>query len=356
MTKEVKVGNVLIGGGNPVVIQSMSTIKTEKIDEVVEEINRLATEGCQIVRLAIRDERDAEAIKIIKKKTRVPLVADIHFDYRLAISVIENGIDKVRINPGNIGGEWRIRQILQEAKLRKLPVRFGINGGSLEKDILEKYGRASAEALVESALRNIEIAKEEKFDNLVVSIKSSDVREVYEAYKKLSKLTDFPLHIGVTEAGTAYGGIIKSAMALGGLLLEGIGDTMRISLTADPVEEVKAAKEMLKSLGILKEGVEIISCPTCGRTEIDLIGLAHRVEKHFEKDKRNIKIAVMGCVVNGPGEAREADYGVAGGRGVGILFKKGKVVKKVNDEDLLTELINLIDEDYKIAGEKNENT
>lgn len=347
LTKIVKVGNTLIGGGNPVVIQSMATVKTEKIDEVVTEINRLATEGCQIVRVAIRDERDAQAIKIIKKRTTVPLVADIHFDYRLALDVIENGIDKVRINPGNIGGEWRIRQVLQLAKEKGIPVRFGINSGSLEADILEKYGHVNSDGLVESVMRSVKIAEEEKFENLVISVKSSNVREVYEAYKKLSKITDFPLHIGVTEAGTTYRGIIKSAMALGGLLLEGVGDTMRISLTADPLEEVKAAKEMLRSLGILKEGVEIISCPTCGRTEIDLIGLANRVEAHFEKDKRNIKIAVMGCVVNGPGEAREADYGVAGGRGVGILFKKGVVVKKVDDKDLLEELIKLIDEDYE---------
>lgn len=347
MTKVVKIGDVLIGGGNPVVIQSMATVKTEKIDDVVTEINRLATEGCQVVRVAIRDERDAKAIKIIKQKTKVPLVADIHFDYRLALDVIENGIDKVRINPGNIGGEWRIRQVLQAAKDKGLPVRFGINSGSLEADILEKYGHVTSDALVESVMRSIAIAKEEKFENLVISVKSSNVREVYEAYKKLSKLTDYPLHIGVTEAGTLYKGIIKSAMALGGLLLEGIGDTMRISLTADPVEEVKAAKEMLRSLGILKEGVEIISCPTCGRTEIDLIGLANRVEKHFENDKRNIKIAVMGCVVNGPGEAKEADYGVAGGRGVGIIFKKGVIVKKVDDKNLLEELIKIIDEDYE---------
>lgn len=347
MTKVVKIGDVLIGGGNPVVIQSMATVKTEKIDDVVTEINRLATEGCQVVRVAIRDERDAKAIKIIKQKTKVPLVADIHFDYRLALDVIENGIDKVRINPGNIGGEWRIRQVLQAAKDKGLPVRFGINSGSLEADILEKYGHVTSDALVESVMRSIAIAKEEEFENLVISVKSSNVREVYEAYKKLSKLTDYPLHIGVTEAGTLYKGIIKSAMALGGLLLEGIGDTMRISLTADPVEEVKAAKEMLRSLGILKEGVEIISCPTCGRTEIDLIGLANRVEKHFENDKRNIKIAVMGCVVNGPGEAKEADYGVAGGRGVGIIFKKGVIVKKVDDKNLLEELIKIIDEDYE---------
>lgn len=346
MTKKIRIGNIEIGGGNPVVIQSMTTVKTEKTDEIIDEINRLATEGCQIVRLAIRNGKDAQAIKIIKKRTKVPLVADIHFDYRLAVEVMENGIDKVRINPGNIGGDWRIRQVLQFAKAKNIPVRFGINGGSLETDIYEKYGSICADALVESAMRSIAIAKDEGFENLVISIKSSDVREVYAAYKKLSKLTDFPLHIGVTEAGTAYGGIIKSAMALGALLLEGIGDTMRISLTADPVEEVKAAKEMLKSLGILKEGVEIISCPTCGRTEIDLIGLANRVEKHFEKDKRNIKIAVMGCVVNGPGEAREADYGVAGGRGVGLLFKKGIGVKKVYDKDLLEELIKLIDEDF----------
>lgn len=346
MTKVVKIGDVLVGGDNPVVIQSMTTIKTEKIDQVVNEINRLATEGCQVVRVAIRDERDAKAIKIIKLKTKVPLVADIHFDYRLALDVIENGIDKVRINPGNIGGEWRIKQVLQAAKEKGLPVRFGINSGSLEADILEKHGSATSDALVESVMRSVAIAKEEEFENLVISVKSSNVREVYEAYKKLSKLTDYPLHIGVTEAGTLYKGIIKSAMALGGLLLEGIGDTMRISLTADPVEEVKAAKEMLRNLGILKEGVEIISCPTCGRTEIDLIGLANKVEKHFERDKRNIKIAVMGCVVNGPGEAREADYGVAGGRGVGIIFKKGVIVKKVDDKYLLEELIKVIDEDY----------
>lgn len=346
MTKKVKVGNLIIGGGNPIVIQSMTTKKTENIDELMVEINELEKEGCQLVRVAIRDREDAKAIKIIKGKSKMPLVADIHFDYRLAMEVMDYGIDKIRINPGNIGGEWRIKQILQGAKEKGLPVRFGINGGSLEEDIYNKYRGVTSEALVESAMRNIRIAEKEDFENLVVSLKSSDVRVVYEAYKKLSKLTDFPLHIGVTEAGTTYKGIIKSAMALGGLLLEGIGDTMRISLTANPVEEIKAAKEMLRSLGMYKKGVEIISCPTCGRTEIDLISLAEKVEKEFENHKGNITIAVMGCVVNGPGEAKEADYGIAGGRGVGVLFKKGHIVKKVDEENLLEELKKLIMEDY----------
>ncbi len=350
MTKVVRVGKVTMGGENPVVVQSMVTTKTENVEKVVEEIKRLATAGCQIVRVAIRDERDAEAIKEIKKEVSVPLVADIHFNYRLALDVIEYGIDKVRINPGNLGGEYRIRQVMEACKAKGIPMRLGINGGSLEEDIYEKYGEVCSDALVESALRNIKIAEEEEFYNIVISMKSSNVREVYEAYSKLSKLVDYPLHIGVTEAGTKYRGIIKSAMALGGLLLNGIGDTMRISLTADPVEEVKAAREMLRSLGILKEGVEIISCPTCGRTEIDLIGLAKKVEDIYGEDKRNIKIAVMGCVVNGPGEAREADYGVAGGRGVGVLFKKGVVVKTVKEDELLKELQNMIERDYKNEG------
>lgn len=350
MTKEVIVGKVAMGGKNPVVVQSMVTTKTENVEKVVEEIKRLATAGCQIVRVAIRDERDAEAIKEIKKEVTIPLVADIHFNYRLALDVIEYGIDKVRINPGNLGGEYRIRQVIQACKEKGIPMRLGINGGSLEEDIYEKYGEVCSDALVESAMRNIKIAEEEEFYNIVISMKSSNVKEVYEAYSKLSKLVDYPLHIGVTEAGTKYRGIIKSAMALGGLLLNGIGDTMRISLTADPVEEVKAAREMLRSLGILKEGVEIISCPTCGRTEIDLIGLAKKVEDIYGEDKRNIKIAVMGCVVNGPGEAREADYGVAGGRGVGVLFKKGVVVKTVKEDELLKELQEMIERDYKNEG------
>lgn len=347
MTREVKVGKVVIGGGNKVVIQSMTTGKTEKVEAVVEEIKRLSTAGCQIVRIAIRDEKDAAAIKEIKKEVKVPLVADIHYNYKLALEAIKNGIDKIRINPGNLGGEYRIRQVIQACKEKGLPMRLGINGGSLEEDIYEKYEGVCADALVESAMRNIGIAEEEGYEDIVISMKSSNVREVYEAYAKLSKLVDYPLHIGVTEAGTKYRGIIKSAMALGGLLLEGIGDTMRISLTADPVEEVKAAREMLRSLGILKEGVEIISCPTCGRTEIDLIELAKKVEEIYGEDPRNIKIAVMGCVVNGPGEAREADYGIAGGRGVGVLFKKGKVIKTVEENELLEELQAMIERDCK---------
>ncbi len=350
MTREVRVGKVAMGGKNPIVVQSMVTTKTENVKEVVEEIKRLVTAGCQVVRVAIRDERDAEAIKEIKKEVIIPLVADIHFNYRLALDVIDYGIDKVRINPGNLGGEYRIRQVMEACKAKGIPMRLGINGGSLEEDIYEKYGRVCSDALVESAMRNIKIAEEEEFYDIVISMKSSNVKEVYEAYSKLSKLVNYPLHIGVTEAGTKYRGIIKSAMALGGLLLNGIGDTMRISLTANPIEEVKAAREMLKSLGILKEGVEIISCPTCGRTEIDLINLAKKVEEIYGDDRRNIKIAVMGCVVNGPGEAREADYGLAGGRGVGVLFKKGLVVKTVKEDELLTELQEMIERDYKNEG------
>ncbi len=350
MTKEVRVGKVIMGGKNPIVVQSMVTTKTENVYKVVEEIKVLATAGCQIVRVAIRDEKDAKAIREIKKEVKIPLVADIHFNYRLALDVIDYGIDKVRINPGNLGGEYRIRQVMEACKAKGIPMRLGINGGSLEEDIYEKYGRVCSDALVESAMRNIKIAEEEEFYDIVISMKSSNVKEVYEAYSKLSKLVNYPLHIGVTEAGTKYRGIIKSAMALGGLLLNGIGDTMRISLTANPIEEVKAAREMLKSLGILKEGVEIISCPTCGRTEIDLINLAKKVEEIYGDDRRNIKIAVMGCVVNGPGEAREADYGLAGGRGVGVLFKKGLVVKTVKEDELLTELQEMIERDYKNEG------
>lgn len=323
MSRVVKVGNLLIGGGNPIVIQSMTNTTTSDVEATVNQIKKLEAAGCQMVRMTINNEEAAKAIGEIKKRVDVPLCADIHFDYKLALLAIENGIDKLRINPGNIGSDENIKAVVEKAKEKNIPIRIGVNSGSIEKHILEKYGKPTADGMVESAMYHINLLEKNGFNDIVVSLKASNVKMMVEAYRKISKLIDYPLHLGVTEAGTAFQGTVKSAIGIGALLVDGIGDTIRVSLTEDPVEEIKVAKEILKVLGLIEAGVEIVSCPTCGRTEIDLIGLAKKVEKEFENENRKIKIAVMGCVVNGPGEAREADYGVAGGKGVGVLFKKG---------------------------------
>lgn len=347
MSRIVKVGNLLIGGGNPVVIQSMTNTTTSNVEATVAQIKKLESAGCQMVRMTINNEEAAKAIGEIKKRVNIPLCADIHFDYKLALLAIENGIDKLRINPGNIGSDENIKAVVEKAKERNIPIRIGVNSGSIEKHILEKYGKPTADGMVESAMYHINLLEKNGFEDIVISLKASNVKMMVDAYRKISKLVDYPLHLGVTEAGTAFQGTVKSAIGIGSLLVDGIGDTIRVSLTEDPVEEIKVAKEILKVLGLIDTGVEIVSCPTCGRTEIDLIGLAKKVEKEFENEKRKIKIAVMGCVVNGPGEAREADYGVAGGKGVGVLFKKGQVVKKVDESEILIELKKLIMEDME---------
>lgn len=347
MSRVVKVGNLLIGGGNPVVIQSMTNTTTSNVEATVAQIKKLESAGCQMVRMTINNEEAAKVIGEIKKRVSIPLCADIHFDYKLALLAIENGIDKLRINPGNIGSDENIKAVVEKAKERNIPIRIGVNSGSIEKHILEKYGKPTADGMVESAMYHINLLEKNGFEDIVISLKASNVKMMVDAYRKISKLVDYPLHLGVTEAGTAFQGTVKSAIGIGSLLVDGIGDTIRVSLTEDPVEEIKVAKEILKVLGLIDAGVEIVSCPTCGRTEIDLIGLAKKVEKEFENEKRKIKIAVMGCVVNGPGEAREADYGVAGGKGVGVLFKKGQVVKKVEESEILIELKKLIMEDME---------
>ena len=340
-SKVVKVGNILIGGENDVIIQSMTNTPTTDVEKTVNQIKKLQEEGCQLVRVTVNTEEAAKKIKEIKEKIDIPLVADIHFDYRLALLAIENGIDKLRINPGNIGSDEKVEIVVKKAMEKGVPIRIGVNSGSLEKTILEKYGKPTSDAMVESALYHMRLLEKFNFTDIIISLKSSNVKMMVEAYRKLAKLCNYPLHLGVTEAGT-----VKSAIGIGSLLVDGIGDTIRVSLTEDPVEEIKVAKEILKVLGLKEVGVEIVSCPTCGRTEIDLIGLAHQVEKEFEKVDKKIKIAVMGCVVNGPGEAKEADYGVAGGKGVGVLFKKGEVIKKVDEGDILKELKKLIEDDF----------
>lgn len=350
-TREVKVGNLIVGGGNKVIIQSMTNTITSDVEKTVAQIRELEKAGCELVRMTINNLEAAEAIKEIKKRVSIPLVADIHFDYKLALAAMENGIDKLRINPGNIGSDENVEKVVQMAKEKRIPIRIGVNSGSIEKEILKKYGKPTAEGMVESAMYHINLLEKYDFHDIVISLKASNVKMMVEAYRKISELVDYPLHLGVTEAGTAFQGTVKSAIGIGSLLVDGIGDTIRVSLTENPVEEIKVAKEILKVLGLRETGVEIVSCPTCGRTEIDLIGLAKKVEKEFETEQRNIKIAVMGCVVNGPGEAREADYGVAGGKGEGVLFKKGEIVKKVKESEILIELKKMIMEDER--NEKN---
>ena len=338
-TKVVKIGNKVIGGGNPILIQSMCNTKTQDVAATVAQIKELEAAGCDIIRVAVPDMDAAHAIAEIKKQISIPLVADIHFDYRLAIAAIENGADKIRINPGNIGSEERIKAVVEAAKAKNIPIRVGVNSGSLEKDLVEKYNGVTAEGLVESALDKVRIIEELGYDNLVISIKSSDVMMCVKAHEIIADKTNHPLHVGITEAGTLKAGNIKSACGLAMILSQGIGDTIRVSLTGAPIEEIKTAKLILRTLGLRKGGIEVVSCPTCGRTQIDLIGLANKVEDMVtEFDDLDIKVAVMGCVVNGPGEAKEADLGVAGGIGEGLLINHGEIIRKMPEADLLPAL------------------
>ena len=338
-TKVIQIGDRVIGGGNPILIQSMCNTKTEDVTATVAQILKLEQAGCDIIRVAVPTMEAAAALKEIKKQIHIPLVADIHFDYRLAIAAMENGADKIRINPGNIGSKERVKAVVDRAKELHIPIRVGVNSGSLEKGLIEKYGGVTAEGLVESALEKTALIEQLGYDNLVISIKSSDVMMCVKAHELIHSQTSYPLHVGITEAGTLTSGNIKSAVGLGLILHQGIGDTIRVSLTGDPVEEIKSAKLILRTLGLRKGGIEVVSCPTCGRTRIDLIGLANQVENMVtEFDQLNVKVAVMGCVVNGPGEAKEADLGIAGGIGEGLLIKKGEIVKKLPESELLPAL------------------
>ena len=337
-TKVIHIGDVAIGGNNPVAIQSMCNTKTEDVKATVEQILKLEAAGCEIIRVAIPTMEAAEAVREIKKQIHIPLVGDIHFDYRLAIAAVKKGIDKIRINPGNIGSSDRVKAVVDECKSRNIPIRVGVNSGSLEKPIIEKYGHVTAEGIVESALDKVRMIEALDYDNIVISIKSSDVLMCVKAHELIAKQTHYPLHVGITEAGTVLSGNIKSSVGLGIILHEGIGNTIRVSLTGDPVEEIKSAKLILKTLGLKKGGIEVVSCPTCGRTKIDLIGLANQVENMVQDIDLDIKVAVMGCVVNGPGEAKEADIGIAGGIGEGLLIKHGEIIKKV-PEDMLLETL-----------------
>jgi len=351
MTRKIKVGNLYIGGNSSISIQSMTNTKTSDVLKTVEQIKKLEDAGCDIIRVAVPDEESAKALSIIKKQINIPIVADIHFDYKLAIKSIENGADKIRINPGNIGSTDKIKMVVDAAKEKNVPIRIGVNSGSLEKEILNKYKGVTAEGIVESALKNVLILEKLGFYDIILSLKTSNVPLTIKSYEIASEKVDYPLHIGITESGTIKTGTIKSSVGIGILLNMGIGDTIRISLTGDPVEEVWVAKQILKSLGLLNDGVELISCPTCGRTKIDLIKVADEVLEKTKNIKQNIKIAVMGCAVNGPGEAKEADIGIAGGDGEGLIFKKGKVYKKVKEKDLVDELIKEI---YTLIKEDTE--
>ena len=338
LTKEVHIGNRVIGGANPILIQSMTNTKTEDVAATVVQIQKLTKAGCDIIRCAVPTMEAAKALAEIKKQVEIPIVADIHFDYKLAIAAMENGADKIRINPGNIGSIDRVKAVVDVAKERNIPIRVGVNSGSLEKNLVEKYGGVTAEGIVESALDKVKIIEDMGYDNLVVSIKSSDVMMCVKAHELIADKTNHPLHVGITEAGTIISGNIKSSIGLGLILNQGIGDTIRVSLTGDPVEEIKSAKLILRTLGLRKGGIEVVSCPTCGRTQIDLIGLANKVETMVAEFPLDIKVAVMGCVVNGPGEAKEADLGVAGGIGEGLIIKKGEIFKKVPEAELLDAL------------------
>ena len=344
MTKQILVGGVPVGGNAPIPIQSMCNTRTDDVAATVAQIKRLEAAGCEIIRVAVPDMAAARAVGGLRGQISIPLVVDIHFDYRLALEAVAAGADKVRINPGNIGAPERVKAVAQACRVRGVPIRIGVNGGSLEKPLLAKYGGVTPEALVESAFGHIELLHRYDFDDICVSLKSSDVRTTMAAYRLMSEKSDYPLHLGVTETGTLRMGTIKSAIGIGGLLSFGIGDTIRVSLSADPVEEVSAARDILKALGIRRDGPNLISCPTCGRTRIDLIRLAQEVEQRLEHVQKPLTVAVMGCVVNGPGEAASADVGIAGGDGVGLLFRKGEIVKKVPQDQLVDELFSLIDE------------
>jgi len=342
-TQEVNIGGVKIGGNYPIAIQSMCNSDTRDVESTVTQIKKLEKAGCEIVRVAVPDMLAAESIKDIKKRIDIPLVADIHFDYRLALKAIDGGIDKIRINPGNIGSEDRVKQVADMARKNGIPIRIGVNSGSLEKHLVEKYGGVTPEGLIESALTHVKLLEKYDFNDIVISIKASSVPFSIEVYELLSNTVDYPLHVGITEAGTVWGGTVKSAVGIGAILSRGIGDTIRVSLTGDPVEEIGAAKEILKSLELRRFGVDFVSCPTCGRTCIDLINIANEVENRLKDIDKNIKVAVMGCAVNGPGEAREADIGIAGGVGEGLIFKKGVVLRKVPENMLVDELMKEID-------------
>ena len=344
MTRQILVGGVPVGGGAPVTIQSMTNTRTDDVGATVDQILRLEEAGCQIIRVAVPDMAAAKAVGAIKARIHIPLVVDIHFDYRLALACVEEGCDAVRINPGNIGGEDRVKAVAEACKAKNLPIRIGVNGGSLEKPLLAKYGGVTPEALVESAFGHIALLEQYDFHDICVSLKSSSVVTTMAAYRLMSEKNNYPLHLGVTETGTTRMGTIKSAIGIGGLLALGIGDTLRVSLSADPVEEVYAAKDILKALGMAANEPNLVSCPTCGRTRIDLIGLAHQVEERLKSVHKPITVAVMGCVVNGPGEASAADVGIAGGQGEGLLFRKGEIVKKVPQDQLVDELFALIDQ------------
>ena len=337
-TKEILIGNRTIGGGNPIAIQSMTNTKTEDVEATVAQILELEAAGCDIIRSTVPTEEAARAIRQIKERIHIPLVADIHFDYRMAIAAIENGADKIRINPGNIGGPERIREVVAAARMRQVPIRVGVNSGSLEKEIIAKYGHVTAEGLVESALDKVRMIEDFDYDNIVISIKSSDVMMCVKAHELIAEQTHYPLHVGITEAGTVFSGNIKSSVGLALILNQGIGDTIRVSLTGSPVDEVRSAKLILRTLGLRRGGVEVVSCPTCGRTEIDLITLANDVERMVQDIPLDLKVAVMGCVVNGPGEAREADFGIAGGKHEGLLFRRGEIIRKVPEAELLPAL------------------
>ena len=338
-TKQVNIGNIAIGNGNPIAIQSMLNIPAENIDGNVKQAIELEKAGCEIIRTAVPDLKAVKLIEALKNSVSIPVVADIHFNYKIALECAEAGVDKIRINPGNIGDDEKVRLVANKCNEKNIPIRIGVNSGSVEKNILAKYGEVTADALVESAMYHTKLLEKFDFDNIVISMKASDVNLMFNAYKKASEMVNYPLHLGVTEAGTKYKGIIKSAAGIGGLLLNGIGDTIRVSLTDNPIEEIKAAKDILKAIGLKKGGVNIVSCPTCGRTKIDLIGLANRVEKALENCDKDITVAVMGCGVNGPGEAKEADIGIAGGDGCGVIFKKDEPPRKVREEDLFDELM-----------------
>jgi len=337
-TKAIHIGEKVIGGGNPILIQSMTNTPTENVAATVEQIHRLEKAGCEIIRCTVPTMEAAVALREIKKQISIPLVADIHFDYKMAVAAIENGADKIRINPGNIGGKDKVASVVKAARERDIPIRVGVNSGSLEKDLIEKYGGVTAEGIVESALDKVRMIEDLDYDKLVISIKSSDVMMCIRAHEILAQQTNYPLHVGITESGTLLSGNIKSGIGLGVILYQGIGDTIRVSLTGDPVEEIKSAKLILRTLGLRKGGIEVVSCPTCGRTKIDLIGLANQVEQMVADIPLELKVAVMGCAVNGPGEAKEADIGIAGGIGEGLLIKKGKIIKKVPEDELLSAL------------------
>ena len=342
-TKVIKIGDRVIGGGNPILIQSMTNTRTEDVSATVSQIQELETAGCEIIRCTVPTMEAAKALPEIKKQIHIPLVADIHFDYRLAIAAMENGADKIRINPGNIGSRERVQAVVDAAKERQVPIRVGVNSGSLEKELVAKYHGVTAEGIVESALDKVHLIEDMGYDNLVISIKSSDVLMCVRAHELLAGKTPYPLHVGITEAGTVLSGNIKSSVGLGIILYQGIGDTIRVSLTGNPVEEIKSAKLILRTLGLRKGGIEVVSCPTCGRTSIDLIGLANQVENLVQRYPLDIKVAVMGCVVNGPGEAKEADIGIAGGIGEGLLIRKGEVIRKVPEDQLLSTLKDELD-------------